>query len=421
MPKNVARTTRASNPYLHGSDPFSELCPFTGEPLREHDAPLFFGFTTDDSAAAVCDTLRVKPANRMQGRAVEGIVTALIVEHEGQGRATSYSRNREYPAYLAADRYRHDGFGYWPIRRAVDLLGDAGLISENRAKPGTTSRIQSTMWANPTLIDAMNGALILPVQPCELIELRDGDGVPQDYRDTAETERMRRDCRDFNDALGSALVTWSGGTFRNPYRRRVFTRDFRSNGRAYASGTSYQNIPKAERRSIRIGGAATVEADFSAMHIKMLYLEVGAKMDGDPYTIPGWPRDICKVALNVLLNATGEAAAVKAIAYKMIGDGSHPRQRDLQRARDLADALKRRHPRIADALHTGAGLRLMRKDSDIAARVQRHMHGRGEMVLTLHDGYRVRSRAIDDLREAMAKASKAVTGTEIRYTIDCRF
>src|SRR6516162_6646749 len=64
-------------------------------------------------------------------------------------------------------------------------------------------------------------------------------------------------------------------------------------------GNDLQNIPRAARNRLRLNGQPVAIHDYSAFYPGLLYAMVGATCDGDPYTIPDWPRQISKPILNI--------------------------------------------------------------------------------------------------------------------------
>ena len=82
---------------------------------------------------------------------------------------------------------------------------------------------------------------------------------------------------------------------RPPSWKRVFTASVLLNGRWQAQGISYQVLPKAERAALRIDGETVVELDIRASHLTILAALAGASLpEGDPYAVPGIPRNIVK-------------------------------------------------------------------------------------------------------------------------------
>jgi hypothetical protein len=123
--------------------------------------------------------------------------------------------------------------------------------------------------------------------------------------------------------------------------------------------------------------------------------------------VRGWLRNEVKVALLVLINALDLRSAIGRIAEDM-GGGAGSRQR----AEQLVDAIKARHPGLANSFHTGAGLRLMRLDSDISDAVFARLLKRGIVALGVHDSNIVATKNEGDLRAEMERAWWAKVGTE---------
>jgi len=117
--------------------------------------------------------------------------------------------------------------------------------------------------------------------------------------------------------------------------------------------------------------------------------------EGDPYEIDGWPRHLVKRAFNILVNAKNVDSARQAIALEITGEGAHAR------ATSLIDAIKLKHPKIADMFHSDAGIRLQRRDADMAEVIMRRLVGLGIFVLPIHDSFITAARHDGALREAM--------------------
>jgi hypothetical protein len=164
-------------------------------------------------------------------------------------------------------------------------------------------------------------------------------------------------------------------------------------GRFY--GAWWQNIKGADRGSIGVGGSRSVELDYSQLHPRLLYAIAGKLTDGDAYEIEGWNRPLVKEAMNTLVNADDELSAMQSIARSIGGNGA------FDRTRTLVDQIKAKHSGIADSFGTGAGLRLMRLDSDMAESVQLKLIGRGVVGLPIHDSFIVEERHAGILEEIM--------------------
>jgi hypothetical protein len=135
----------------------------------------------------------------------------------------------------------------------------------------------------------------------------------------------------------------------------------------------------------------------------MLYDEVGKPMSADPYNLDGWPRHQAKLALLIVINAPSHTKAVQALAdsLRLEGGVGNP----YEAAQALVRAIKAKHPDIAHAFGADAGIRLMRKDSEIAERVMLEMlRATGVVPLCVHDSFIVPANHKEELKQAMQDA-----------------
>jgi hypothetical protein len=185
---------------------------------------------------------------------------------------------------------------------------------------------------------------------------------------------------------------------------RVFNRgSFGLGGRLY--GPFWQSLPKEIRERLVIDSKATSESDYGQLHPRLLYAEAAAVLGGDAYEIDGWGRPLVKRAFNIAVNAYTEAAAVRAIAQEIGGQGAHTK------ASELLQAIRAKHQPIAGYFGSGAGLRLQRRDADLAQRVMLRLYEQNIVVLSIHDSFITKARhapsrdqAMDDeLKKLLAK------------------
>src|SRR5262249_50024827 len=280
------------------------------------------------------------------------------------------------------------------------------FIENKSSSPGQRGT-QSRMRLSATAAQVFEGARLVFCQP-EIVILRDANKGLIDYADNAETRRIRFNLLAINDALAATELTYQGRLMRSgdilvidedriPVRNalhRVFNRGaFDLGGRFY--GAWWQNIKSDERCCIRVNGSVTVERDYSQIHPRLLYALAGKHLAGDAYTIEGWDRPLVKEAVNTLINADDELSAMQSIAQSIGGKGA------LGKAQKLIGQIKAKHSGIADSFGTGAGLRLMRIDSDMAESVQLKLIGRGVVGLSIHDSFIVEEHHAEVLKEIM--------------------
>jgi hypothetical protein len=372
----------------------------------KRDKPLTLNWTPIELDAYDCLGLpALSSRNAMKAR------TALITEALAAGdRWISYSRDKHF--YTRGQRYYRPTYTYHSILPAVGQLADAGLFEHEKMPPGHRG-FQSRFRATPALLAEM-ARVPIEYRPLEIIILRDADGNPVDYRDSRETRWMRKQLSEFNEALLGQQIALGDRIIREGDRldnggraqaqlHRVFHRsDFNLGGRFY--GAHWQNIPaEGARDQITINGEPTTEVDYTGLHIRLLYAEAGKPMPADPYDVDGWPRKQIKLALLIAINARTHIDAVRALAdaLRQSGGVADP----YATAEALIRAAKTRHPDIAHTIGSDAGVRLMRQDSEIAARVMREvMRATGIVPLPIHDSFIVPTSRQQHLMEAMENA-----------------
>lgn len=345
----------------------------------------------------------------------------------------TYHRGIHYPhidrvgRIRATDRTLRIIFGF---ADHVEAIGRAeGDLNELVRGFETTPWIQTIDRLNPRTIKE---------EDREVIVLRNAEGFDIDYQDTDETNTLRRDLKQWNrffadnfhidlllsddqllriyeepedgheaeEFFGDYGDSPSVVDFSRVELRRIFNHSrFDRGGRFY--GGWWQTIPSKFRRRITINSVPTVEVDYSNLHPAMLYAEEGLYLPGDAYAIDGIDpqhRKLIKKTLLRLINAAEEQ------------DIRRPRDHALPEGwtwERLQQALIEKHRPIARHLRSGAGLRLMRTDSDIAARVMRNMHLRNLPVLPVHDSFLTYAGSGGVLAGEMLASYEETTGFEV--------
>lgn len=318
----------------------------------------------------------------------------------------SYSRSRSY----YDNKKNHPLLGYRRTVSAIDALDEGGWIEHARQAPGGR-QWQSAMRGAPSLLLEIGNLLTtrpdLPLLlPNANICLRDADGKPLDLPRNRVVSRMSRTVASINEALLSTNVrTENGGRLSSPVVR-IFNQDFLRGGRFYASGTSWQNIDKEQRKRVTIDNEEVAELDFAALHPAILYAEADAPLPEDCYSIGNWSRVLAKLAVLVLINAPSLASARLAIAHRPeMLETVEDHQMALRTASRLIDDVRNFHRPIAHAFHSDAGARLMRKDSEIAKDVMITLLAQGIVALPVHDSFLVPASKVEMLEVAMLEAA----------------
>lgn len=257
--------------------------------------------------------------------------------------------------------------------------------------------------------------------------------------------------------------------FRNKTFNRVFNEDFDHGGRFFSA--LIQQIPKYMRDRLTINGNKTVELDYSAQHLRMLYQQIGIDYRDDPYgalidksdVTSNYIDDIIKITPNadeiklttaktglypnievftkfrrfknmserakykvaqlILINATekpdkkpdkkgkkmsAEEVAIRAVMNKLIDSGvANVKQKVVE---DIINRFKKVHEPIVDFLFSGIASELQNLDSKIMNEILVTLARKGIPALSYHDSIRVEEQHEDVLRGLMMEVYKKHVG-----------
>lgn len=354
------------------------------------------------------------PARSAKAAHVQAVIAADAVMSARREplRRISYSRRKGW--WTESSRYRGREFTYDMVVPAVDALVAAGILVDHDLQPGgRATGIQSSYRPAPWL--AGTSAPKLPRASGELIRLKDSAGSLVGYRDTERTHRERKLVMKVNRLIGETEIAldapdavFDGDVIRFGDHAvypdmialyRVFNGGWTLGGRFY--GGWWQSVKSKDRQHFILDGQRTAEVDYEQLHPRLLYALAGERLDGDAYTLHGWDRKLCKIAFNVLLNASGYHQAHGALLPYL--DGCEVSARDL--IRDIKD----RHPKVSRYFHSGIGLRLQNVDSEMCRFVLADSVKKGIVVLPVHDSFIVPETAKDELVTTMKTAFERAT------------
>lgn len=309
------------------------------------------------------------------------------------------------------------------LSRTIGLLEECGLVETWRGSIGRASSIYAPSRAFLKLFGehSVHRASLVENMPSKrLIRLRETnrDGPEIAYLDTEETEAWITQLQAYNHFVGShdlavnmsglGVRRWlkrlndrnklKGLPFRFPelFRTNLFRTfnngSFDQGGRLY--GAWWTNAPRSIRRSIRINGQESVEHDYSGHAVRMLYHERGLDYEGDPYFIdPLWeyaaehelPKDHFREAVKALTQALiNSPSGVNPARAKLLGCSVKPFSK-----RDVIEMIEAKHSKIAESFSSGDGIRLQRKDSDLALSIITNLMDQGILALPIHDSFLV--------------------------------
>jgi hypothetical protein len=314
---------------------------------------------------------------------------------------------------------------YWPTDEMLHMAAECGVTPTSIGKPIPDDELVQLFAPKPRPEwDRLKGELVQP---------RRGKRVW--FEPTADTQEWAASLKAINNfyrqqEIGLRLSSgeldqWLAGYNADPDRRgaalrqpetfatdlhRVFNNGneasptFDEGGRLF--GGWWMNAPEELRRAITINGQPTVELDYANCHPRMLYHQRGFGGDGELYRLPEIAayeaqtgvapdtyRPCVKWLTQILINGRGRPDSVeppKGLKFPP----------DIPR-KQIVDFIEEMHQPIADAFQTGAGLGLMRLESDIALEIVGSAMIEGWIVLPIHDSFITTFYQRDKLKEWM--------------------
>lgn len=190
---------------------------------------------------------------------------------------------------------------------------------------------------------------------------------------------------------------------------RVFNRNsFDFGGRFY--GAYHLRLPKRLRRFIKINGQETLELDYSALHIRMLYHLEGIDYKEDPYMVvcdSPEERPLFKLVQLIAINSETEAKAIQAIRDRFRQD--HVRcDKTNKGIKSLLDRFYKAHGPIGKYLNSGIGLRLQNIDGIITSEILTGLMEKNVPALPVHDSYIVEKGKKGLLMEVMSDSYEKI-------------
>jgi hypothetical protein len=341
--------------------------------------------------------------------------------------------------------------------KVVHKLDKVGLIGlqpgwQDMGGRGFVTRIWPTEKLVEMFEDAAFGSFNIGyAEDRETIILRDEDKKDIEYDDTPEIIKQRSLVQEYNKLLEKTFIdiqsleeprieipetktqrkenkpVFVNISHHDKFVRRVFNNSsFDQGGRFY--GGWWQRIDGNLRKDIRLNNSATVEIDYSALHVILAYAEAGIsywhQSDTDPYDLPvegvdnpEHCRSITKLFLLLSFNASNETSLFKAFRSEL-NYSDYPYTFPDDVLLQLLNTIKENHPKIKHLICNSAGLRLMNIDSDICEYVIADFIKTDTPILSVHDSFIVPFNEADRLHRVMEEGFKFVTyrsGIKVKF------
>jgi len=343
------------------------------------------------------------------------------------------------------------------IAFVTDYLADRGLIDLHIGKQNDTDKNSS--WCIPlqplvALLDRYDARIRLHGKT-QFAVVRDDDknAIPM-YTNRTKANRLNK----LGQPVREHYETWLIHTatiddnYLLPWLKRLFNKNMALGGRFYGH---YQQIPSADRKRIRIDGERTVELDYKAVHITLLYALEGLPLEGDAYIIDGHKdkrntfKAICLTLVNTEKLSSLQANVtrsgnpkvqqesksykakrerygyLKSLALKAteptkpmsIRKGFIENIPTNANGSELLQLIMDRHHPIAHHFGTkNIGLKLQKLDSELMALALNKLVG--IPCLPVHDSIRCRLSDMRMVTDAMIEAFRELHGQKIVVTND---
>jgi len=326
-------------------------------------------------------------------------------------------------------RANFNEIGQRALNTVIDKLAEYEYIS--RQKGSKKDKRCTLIWPTPKLnsffhdnrwfmwTEYGNNAPLELITNHEPIVLKDSnkDKTPIEYEDTSYTNRVRQNMKRYEEFLSNKEITYGGyrehkdglKTISPPYdlKRSYNNGSFGFGGRL---SSPWANLPSALRETIQIDGNDTVEIDFSASSLNIIYRAVTGKpyQGGDAYMVNvdgvDIPRSYSKRYLAIAQNVSSPQVASRIFKIELVSDEIFDDFTSYGvSVKKLALALRAKHKEIGSCLFKGElGLRVQLAESEIVFMISNRLTLEDIPVLTVYDSFIMEERHKEHVEEVIA-------------------
>ena len=311
-------------------------------------------------------------------------------------------------------------------QRTVFLFEKVGLIERIKgikfADQGYYTRLKPTKKFFEEIIDRYEVTYKNLYQRHSLIEFINGN-LPD--RSTRRIYEIEKRLLKYNELLLASDIDLPEEVMADFYHEknlalRTYKRSFNKNLYSYGRfhGPYWQTLPKKTRALIKINGEKTIELDFEAMFLHMLYSKRGLNLfdflpkSEDPYDV-GFNRKIIKAAFTACVNKNCDRENINHVVSK---SAKKILKNDFKKGinyRQKLDELALKHQPVGDMFYKNVGDELCFMESRIADLVISYLTKKKIPVLSIHDSFIVPISKVDELYNSMLRAFKTLRYTSI--------
>jgi hypothetical protein len=202
----------------------------------------------------------------------------------------------------------------------------------------------------------------------------------------------------------------STGFANRTYTKHYLDRSYKSGGKYY--GPCWQNLSKELRKEIKINGQETVELDFNAMHLHLLYCKVNKKLSDyipegkDAYELPNRNRKIVKTSFTCCINNNCNKDNVNQVVGPEVAKKYPEIFVKNTSYRDILDELGSYHPEVKQFFYAQIGNEISNMESKVSDYIIGKLTRKNILVLNIHDSFIVSIPYKDILLNTMIDAFK---------------
>ena len=253
------------------------------------------------------------------------------------------------------------------------------------------------------------------------ISLRDSEDNEIKVINSKTTNPIRKRIERYNNLILSSDIELpidkidydrrkSVGFANRTYTKHYLDRSYKSGGKYY--GPCWQNLSKELRKEIKINGQETVELDFNAMHLHLLYCKVNKKLTDyipegtDAYQLPNRNRKIVKTSFTCCINNNCNKDNVnQVVGPKVARKFPEIFEKNIS-YRDILDELGSHHPEVSQFFYAQIGNEVSNMESKVSDYIIGKLTRKNILVLNIHDSFIVSIPYKDILLNTMIDAFK---------------
>ena len=200
------------------------------------------------------------------------------------------------------------------------------------------------------------------------------------------------------------------GFANRTYAKCYLNRSYKLGGKYY--GPCWQNLSKELRGKIKINGEETVELDFNAMHLHLLYCKINKKLTDyipegiDAYQLPNRNRKIVKTSFTCCINNNCNKDNVNHVVGRRVAKKYPEIFVKSTSYRDILDELGSHHPEVRQFFYAQIGSEISNMESKVSDYIIGKLTRKNILVLNIHDSFIVSIAYKDILLNTMMDGFK---------------